>query len=881
MTSLSVPAPLVRIEHHEQPALGIDEIAPRLSWSLEHAPAAFRQTAYEISWNLDAADPSGVIDATGQEQGSRRVEGSEQVLVPWPARPLRPREGAELSVRVRDVGGEWSPWSEPVIAERGPAFEDWQAQLVGPGYAEGEGLHRRAPLLRHEFELPQLPVRRARLRVTAHGLAEIELNGQRVGREELLPGWTPYHQRLRVHTLDVTEQLRPGRNAIGAWLADGWFRGRFGFEGGTWNIYGEHVGLFAQLEITTEAGIEVVATGPQWRSAPGPLTRSSLYDGETYDARLHPAGWSEPHFDDSDWHAVRLHELDPEVLVAPDGPPVRCTQELAPVEVTRLEEGTYLLDFGQNHSGRLRLDLPATEAGHLVRLRHAEVLQDGQLYTRTLRDAAATDEVITTGAPMQWEPRFTVHGYRYAELSGWPGELAEGAVVSRVLHSDMQRTGWFRSSSTLLNRLHENVVWSLRSNFVDIPTDCPQRDERLAWTGDIQVFAPTAAFLYDVHGFLADWLRTLSAEQARLGGTAPVYAPWIPGGAFWREEQDIAGWGDAAALTPWALFEGSADADLLARQYDGAKAWVDKVAAAAGESRLWDEGLQLGDWLDPSAPPENPLEARTDPHLVATAYFARSTEILARTAEKLGRDEDARTYAALAAEIRVAYRGRYLAHSIGGDSQDPLHDTQTAHSLAIVFDLLPDPEVEERAGQRLAQLVHEGGDTISTGFAGTPVITEALSRTGQIDAAYALLLSRTSPSWLSTIDLGATTIWERWDSMLPDGTVNPGDMTSFNHYALGSVADWLHRVVAGLAPAEPGYRRIRIAPRPGGDLTSAGARHLTPYGSAAVDWELADGELTVRCTIPAGTTAEVELPGRDIFEVGPGEHEMRATLPRG
>jgi len=479
-----------------------------------------------------------------------------------------------------------------------------------------------------------LPVQQARLRVTAHGLAEVELNGDRVGREELLPGWTPYHERLRVHTFDVTAQLRPGRNAIGAWLADGWFRGRFGFEGGTWNIYGEHVGLFAQLEVTTEAGTEVITTGPQWRSAPGPLTRASLYDGETYDARLHPAGLSEPGFDDADWHGVEIHELDRAVLSAPDGPPVRCTEELAPVEVTRLREGTYLLDFGQNHSGRLRLQVPAAEPGHEIRVRHAEVLQDGELYTRTLRDAAATDELLSTGEAMRWEPRFTIHGYRFAEVSGWPGELAEGAVVSRVLHSDMQRTGWFRSSDPLLDRLHENVVWSLRSNFVDIPTDCPQRDERLAWTGDIQVFTPTAGFLYDVHGFLADWLRTLSSEQARLGGTAPVYAPWIPGGRFWREDQDIAGWGDAATLTPWALFEDSADAGLLARQYAGAKAWVDKVAAAAGPTRLWDEGLQLGDWLDPSAPRRTAFEGVPtfdhDPDAVLTGGLVANVVAVAK-----------------------------------------------------------------------------------------------------------------------------------------------------------------------------------------------------------------------------------------------------------
>lgn len=860
-------APVVRVEHHPQPALGIDEARPRLSWSVAHAPAAYRQAAAEVAWRVTAPDGTEVAAA------SAVLPTADQVLVPWPGPDLAPRQRAVVRVRTRDVAGAWGPWSAEVVAERGLAAADWRAALVGPGYAEGPREERRAPLLRHEFDVAG-EVRHARLHVTAHGLAEVELNGARVGDHELVPGWTPYHDRLRTVTYDVTGLVREGRNAVGAWLADGWFRGRFGFEGGTWDIYGTHVGLLAQLEVTTAEGTTVVATGGDWRSAPGPLTRASLYDGETFDARLLPAGWSGPGFDDGGWHPVAVHPLDPAVLAAPDGPPVRCTAELAPVTVTRTGPGSYLLDFGQNHSGRLRLRVPEAPAGTVVRARHAEVLQDGALYTRTLREAAATDELVSAGEPLTWEPRFTVHGYRYAEITGWPGELRPGDVVSRVLHSDMERTGWFTSSDPALDRLHENVVWSLRSNFVDIPTDCPQRDERLGWTGDIQAFAPTAASLYDVHGFLADWFRTLTSEQRRFGGTAPVYAPWIPGGRFWRPDQDIAGWGDAASLTPLALHERSADRALLERQYAGATAWVDKVAALAGPTRLWDTGLQLGDWLDPTAPPEDPLQARTDPHLVATAYLARSAWAVARTAEALGRDDDARRYDALAAEVRAAFRARYL-------TDDPLHDTQTAHALAIAFDLLPDDAARLRAGRRLADLVRAGGGTVGTGFAGTPLVTDALSATGQLDAAYELLLGRTSPSWLAMVDLGATTIWERWDSMLPDGTVNPGEMTSFNHYALGSVADWLHRVVGGLAPAAPGYRRIRVAPRPGGGLTHATVRHRTPYGEAAVAWRVDGDELHVRFTVPVGSEAEVDVPGAAPRVVGHGTHELRAPLLAG
>lgn len=889
MTSLA--APTVRIEHHPQPALGIDEERPRLSWSVPEAPAGYRQGAAEVSWEITA--PDGAVVDTARAV----LKTSDQVLVPWPGPALAPRQRAVVRVRTRGEGGAasdteaatdartatgagagtapdraWGPWSAPVVAERGLSPAGWRARLVGPGYEEGVGLDRRAPLLRREFTVPPSRdgVRSARLRVTAHGLAEVEINGVRVGADELLPGWTPYQDRLRVFTYDVTDLVTDGANAVGAWLADGWFRGRVGFEGGSWDVYGSHVGLLAQLEITTAEGTTTVVTDGTWRSTPGPLTRSSLYDGESYDARLHPVGWSEPGFDDSGWSGVVEHPLDVAALGAPDGPPVRCTDEIAPVTVTQTGPGTYLLDYGQNHSGRPRLRVPAGPEDTVVRVRHAEVLQDGALYTRTLREAASTDEITTGGEAVEWEPRFTIHGYRYAEVSGWPGELALGAVVSRVIHSDMERRGWFHCSHPGVERLHENVVWSLRSNFVDIPTDCPQRDERLGWTGDIQVFAPTAATLYDVHGVLADWLRTLASEQERFGGVAPVYAPWVPARSFWSPEQVIAAWGDVASLTPLALYERSGDLGLLERQLDSATSWVDLVADLAGPTRLWDTGVQLGDWLDPTAPPEDPIQAQTDPHLVATAYLARSAWAVARTAEALGRPDDARRYDTLAAEVRTAFQGRYL-------DDDPMHDTQTAHALAIAFDLHPDDESRRRAGARLAELVRSGGGTIGTGFAGTPVIADALTSTGQVEVAYELLLGRTSPSWLATVDLGATTIWERWDSMLPDGTVNSGDMTSFNHYALGSVADWMHRVVAGLAPVEPGYRRIRVAPRPGGGLTSAGSRQVTPYGEASVDWQTDGDDLVVRFTVPVGATAVVDVPGVPIHEVGPGTHEVRST----
>ncbi|MCV2394403.1 glycoside hydrolase family 78 protein [Actinotalea sp. M2MS4P-6] len=866
--TFDVPAPILRVEHHAPPsALGTGEARPRLSWQIARAPGSYRQAAYEVSWRTTAPD------GTTTEESSSVTASADQVLVPWPGAPLAPRHRAEVRARTQDAAtGLWGPWSEPVVVERGLGPDDWRAELVGPGYPEGPEDDRRAPLVRGRFTVPTGSVAAARLHVTAHGLVEVELNGTRVGQDELHPGWTPYAERLRVRTYDVTGQVRPGENAIGAWLADGWFRGRFGFEGGTTDIYGDHVGVLAQLEITLDDGSTVtIGSDATWRSAPGPLTRASLYDGERIDLRLLPAGWSEPGFDDSAWAPVAVLPLDRAVLAAPDAPPVRCTEVLEPVEVTAVDGG-WLLDYGQNHSGRPRVRLPEAPAGTHVTIQHAEVLQDGRVYRRPLRQAAATDEIITDGRAVEWEPRFTVHGYRYAFVTGWPGTEppAPGAVVSRVLHSDMARTGWFSSDRADLDRLHENVVWGLRSNFVDIPTDCPQRDERLGWTGDIQLFAPTAAFLYDVHGVLSDWLRSVSIEQQRYGGTVPVYVPWVPGGQWWRPDMDVAAWGDAATVVPEALFRAFDDRDLLVRQYESARTWVDKVAGLAGPSRLWDQQLQLGDWLDPAAPPDRPMQAMTDPHLVSTAYFARSADALAGIAAALGRDDDAAHYAGLAAEVRAAFVGRYVG------TGDPMHDTVCAHAVAIAFDLLPDAE-RDRAGDRLDELVRARGCTVSTGFVGTPVVTDALTATGHLDTAYRLLLSHDDPSWLATVDRGATTIWERWDSMLADGTVNPGDMTSFNHYALGSVMDWVHRTVGGLAPAAPGYRELLVAPRPAEGITRARVRHLTPYGEAAVAWELRDGELVVSFTVPVGTTAVVDLPGQEPFRVGHGDHE--ATVP--
>ncbi|RVX38616.1 alpha-L-rhamnosidase [Nonomuraea polychroma] len=850
MTSLHLHAPT--FEHHQQP-FGIGEPAPRLSWTVTSDVPGWRQQAYEI----ELSDGT----ATG------RVESGESLLVPWPGTGLRSRERRGARVRVYGADGsasDWSPWSWAEAGLLDPA--EWRAGAAGPpldllGVPDGPAL-----LLRREFVL-RGRVERARLYVTAHGTYEVELNGRVVGDDVLAPGWSSYGHRLRYRTHDVTDLLREGGNAIGATLADGWYRGRIGFMGGKTDIYGDRTALIAQLEITYADGtIDTVVTDGAWRCATGPVTGASLYDGEKHDARLLRRGWSEPGFDDTAWLPADLLRHDPARLVAPTGPPVRRVETLSPVEVLTGPSGETIVDFGQNISGRLRIRVQGP-AGHTVTLRHAEVLEGGALAVRPLRDAAALDQYTLRGdaGPEEWEPRFTMHGFRYAQVDDWPGELDPADVQAVVCHTDMRPVGAFDCSDPLLNRLHDNVAWSMRGNFVDLPTDCPQRDERLGWTGDIQVFAPTAAFLYDCTGPLASWLADLAAEQAELG-TVPPYVPWV---SLLFPPAPAAAWGDAAVIVPWVLYQRSGDLGLLRAQYPSMAAWVDQVAGLTGGNHLWDEGFQFGDWLDPAAPPDDPGKARTDHALVATAYHAWTARIVADTAALLGRSSDAEHYTALATEVREAFRREFVT-----PSGRLACDTQTAYALAVCLDLLDGPEQRERAGRRLVQLVAADDHRIGTGFVGTPLVCDALCSVGAYDTAYALLMQRNCPSWLYPVTMGATTIWERWDSMLPDGTVNPGEMTSFNHYALGAVADFLHRTVAGLAPAAPGYRELLVRPWPGGGLTRASAALETPFGRAEAGWERAGGRLELRVVVPPNTTATVHLPSAPSrpIAVGSGEH---------
>lgn len=873
----------VRVEHSSG-SIATGVACPRLSWTVEPGAPGWFQGGYQVQ----------AMGRDGLQRGDTGwVESGESVLVPWPYAPLSSREQVRVRVRARARDGERTGWSHWHAVESGLLHpEDWSARFITPNWDEDASRLQPCPHLRCEFDL-RAPVVRGRLYITALGVYEAVLNGRVVGDHVLAPGWTSYDHRLRYQTFDVTADLREGPNALGAILGDGWYRGRLGFEGGCRNIWGNRLAVLAQLEVEYANGtVEVIATDERWRAATGPILASDLYDGETYDARLERPGWGEAGYSDADWVGVQLVERDLSTLVTPTGPPVRRIECLPPASITTSPSGATIVDFGQNVVGRLRITVQG-DAGQTVTLRHAEVLESGELCTRPLRLADATDRYTLRGVGEEvWEPRFTFHGFRYAEVDGWPGALKPENICAVVCHSDLERTGWFDCSEPLVNRLHENIVWSMRGNFVDLPTDCPQRDERLGWCGDIQLFAPTACFLYDVAGLLTSWLADLAAEQGP-DGHVPAIVPNIFGALVAEgasegrhyptivtsilNDPPTAVFGDAAVILPWVLYQRYGDTGILETQYECMCKWVDLVNSLAGESRLWNTGFQYGDWIDPAAPPDRPWESRTDRFLVATAYFARSAELVALAARTIGKTEDEKYYGELAEEVRSAFDAEYIS-----PFGRLVSDSATAFGLALQFGLLREQSRRRRAGERLAELIREGDYRISTGFVGTPLIADALCSVGEYEAAYRLLMQRKCPSWLYPVTMGASTVWERWDSLCPDGSVLPHEISlSFNHYALGAVADWLHRRVAGLALGAPGFRRLEICPQPGGGLTRARARHRTPYGLAETAWSIVGEAFELEVVVPPNVSATVTVPFSDgpPVDVGPGSHRWTTRFP--
>lgn len=770
----------------------------------------------------------------------------------------------------------------------------WKASWVTPAPLEdGVDLRpgfRPAYRLRGEIRIDKR-VRSARLHITAHGLYEAWLDGERVSEDELTPGYTEYAQRTQVQSYDVTDRLTLGTHVLGALLADGWYRGQVGLTR-AYDQWGTTTALLAQIVIEHEDGTRrVVGTGPEWRCATSHIVAADLIEGQSEDRRLVEPDWSTAACDASAWTAVTVEERGYEMLTDSPAPPVRAIETLRPVTVTRLRESVDIVDLGQNINGRVRLRALGPTGTRLT-LTHGEALDpDGDVTMDHLvpnapflpepLSAGQVDTVVSAGVEGDvFEPRFTAHGFRYVRVEGLPTPLTADDIDGVVVHSDLERRGRFECSDPRLNALHEAAVWSFRGNACDLPTDCPTR-ERAGWTGDWQLYIPTATYLYDVDGFSRKWLRDVAAaqwEDGTITSMAPI--PPVEMQGLLKEVNGSAGWGDAVVLVPLELYREYGDEEVVRELWPAMVRWLDRVETMARTARhperaakhpssrphdsyLWDTGFHWGEWLEPGAEPTDfGAFISADKSEVATAFYAWSTRQAAYLAGVLGLPAEQARYQELSERVAEAWATEFVVDGHVAPR------TQANLVRALAFELLPEPQ-RQVAADDLAALVRDAGVRVGTGFLATPDLLPVLADHGHLDLAYELLLQESEPSWLAMIARGATTVWERWDGIDADGVPHE----SLNHYSKGAVISFLHRYLAGLQRLDPTWRRFRVHPRPGGDVTSASTSHLTPHGEVAVSWSMHDDGIDLTISVPPGCIAEVVRPEGTI-EVGEGNHRF-------
>lgn len=829
------------------------------------------------AWLLTSTDDDSTVWVNGQRAGASRLQ-EHSWFTPIIARLPQMRTGANiLTVRARNhksigalVGlcmveytdgrvfkwttdGEWTASSDDNI-------EEAQAvKVIGkfgcdpwgkPGYERSFLAPSR--YLRRSFELDAKPVR-AMLYMTALGIYEPHVNGEIVTDAKFLPGWTDYHKRVYASAFDVTDHMQAGENVVGAVLAEGWYSGCQGM-GAQLRFYGEQPRLRAELHLEFGDGRrEVIKTDPQWQGSQGPQLEADLMMGALYDARCEMPGWDGPGFDASNWQGVnRVDGID--ILVEPMmHQPVTVFREIAPDEVTRFDEGSYIIDFGTNFAGVPRVTIRNPEPGQVLVMRHGERLwEDGELFTSNLRCARVIDWYVCRGDEVEiWEPNFTFHGFQFTEIAGYPGELSPDDIVGVEFTSELPMTGSFECSEPLVNQLFANLNQTQRANFIDIPTDCPQRDERMGWTGDAQIYIKTATYNRDVQSFFDKWLTDLRDANAENGAVA-----WVaPKGAC--NESGPSAWGDAQVICPWTLYETYRDERVLAENYEAMTKWLAFCHERTTGLLCKDDRQQFGDWLN--------LDDETPKDLLATAYFAYSTDLTARTAAVLGKTEDATKYARMFEEIRAAFRAEYWDAEKGQLSGD----TQCSYAMAIFFDLLTGQD-RIAAAQRLVDRIEARDWHLSTGFVGTRYLLHALTETGHTDVAYRLLHTESYPSWLFSIHCGATSIWEHWDSWTPEKGFASNHMNSFAHYSFGAVGGWMFQTIGGIDQLAPGFEEILIAPQPGGKLKWAKTSYDSIRGRIACDWERTEKGLRYQITIPPNTTAKVRLAAPDEQSVSEG-----------
>ncbi len=841
------------VEHRKNP-LGIDVSQPRFSWKIKGTGGNIMQSA----WSVRVATNPG-FSGRNIVWESGRVASDESVLNEYGGPQLKPGHRYYWQVRIWDNKGRVSRWSETAWWETGLMdLSEWKAKWIE---IEGDTLrYSPSPHFRKEFSIAK-PVASARVYITSHGLYELHINGSKVGDQVFTPGWTSYGKRLQYQVYDVTSMLTRGNNAVGAVLGDGWYRGTLAW-GNNWAVYGKRLGVLMQMRITHTDGTEtLIITDDTWKGYnDGAIRMNDLYNGEIYDANKRLTGWSIPGYNDASWLRVRTGNYNMNNIIASEGSPVRKIQEIKPVKIFRTPKGDLVADMGQNMVGWIRLKVRGP-GGTVVTLKHAEVMDKyGEFYTENLRRAKCELVYTLAGSGEEiYEPRFTFMGFRYVKVEGFPGELTADNLTGVVVHSDMDLTGTYESSNELINQLQHNIVWGQKGNFLDVPTDCPQRDERLGWTGDAQAFARTAAFNYNVAPFFTKWLKDVSADQ-KPGGEVPDVVPDVLNRQDATTAAPSAGWGDVAVIAPWTMYQVYGDRRLLETQYPGMKAWVEYIRKRAGDSYQWKGGSKYGDWLfyHPPVNDHRAADGYTEQDFIATAFYAYSSKLLALTAKELGKTEDEKTYTDIYNRIKNVFNHEYVtpAGRVGTGSQ-------TSYVLALMFDLLPEL-LREKAVNFLVEDIRSRRNHLSTGFLGTPFLCHILSQNGFTDVAYDLLLQETYPSWLYPVKMGATTIWERWDGQKTDSTFQDAGMNSFNHYAYGAIGDWMYRVSAGLETLEPGYRHLLIQPNPTEKLEYSRASFESPYGTAESGWERKEGKVAVKVRIPANARATIILPAHSV-----------------
>jgi alpha-L-rhamnosidase len=875
--SNGIVASSLRCEYLVSP-LAIETREPRLSWTIEGTARGAKQTAYQI---IVASGENELAAGRGDLWDTGKVAGNRTIQIAYQGEPLGSRQECFWKVRVWDQHNAPSAWSKPSRWIMGLMdSSDWSARWISDKLPSVDNVS--ATMLRRAFRL-NARAKRAIIYASALGVYELRINGRRVGDQLLAPEFTDYHARTQYQAYDVTALLRAGDNAIGATVGDGWYAGGIGLGQALIkkprNIYGDHPRFIAQLEIESADGKKNrIVTDDSWRATrEGPIRSSDILNGEDYDARREMPGWDAPGFDDKAWQPVDVAQNVSTKLVAQPNEPIRVTREIKPISVNELKPGVYVFDMGQNMVGWCRLQAQSA-AGTTVKLRHAEMLNpDGTIYTDNLRIAKQTDTYTTRGdANETFEPHFTYHGFRYVEVTGLEGKPRLDALTGRVFNSAMAETGGFASSDATLNKLWQNILWTQRGNMHSIPTDCPQRDERLGWMGDIQIFVGTGIFNMDMAAFFTKWMRDVRDAQAEDGRFADFSPHPFGKDRFFT---GVPGWGDAGLVVPWRVWQHYGDKRMLAESFESCARWVEFIRGN-NPDLLWKNkrGNDYGDWLnsDTLVYEGFPRKGGQVPkEIFATMMFAYATDLLSRMASVLGKDDAAKKYAALLGDIKAAFNRAYV-----GEDGRIQGDTQAGYALALHFELLPE-KLRPAAFKHMLDGIARYNGHMSTGFHSTYRMMLELTRAGRSDVAYDLINNRTFPSWGYSIENGATTIWERWDGYVKGRGFQDKGMNSFNHYAIGAVGEWMYRVILGINDddAHPAYEHFILRPRPGGGLKWAKGHYDSIRGRIESSWNVAEGRLKFDVTVPANTTATVYVPARDA--AGVTESGRRATEQAG